>query len=335
MKISEVPFLFPVPFANQADASTIIPGRSLPMSKPAYGQASMLSGFPAETFTPLNAGGKPVQGKDLQTILYMLSVAARAAEMGVLRKFSSDYASSAGGYPAQAMVAHPSAPGRFLICTQDGNTNDPAQNMAGWSDPLAGQLTSNDLARYLPLSGGTLTGQTTLSDQTGNDSAFVLDPAKGHNGYVKITPPGSVQMIGYLGGDGRRLQFVTASSDFSNFLGWALDGPSGAMIAPNGHTYLEMAGSGPYKIQTFTASARHGQWISFPEQFSGDDVKVVFSNNYNGGQFNNFAINTDSSTPKNRSGFTVAAYVIIPGSNTQPFILNNAVNIDIIAVGRA
>ncbi|MUH03196.1 hypothetical protein GM609_06775 [Bombella sp. ESL0387] len=97
-------------------------------------------GFPKATMTPLAAGGRPPYGEDMNGILAMLSIAARASEAGLLRPFSADFANAIGGYPRGATVAHPSAQGRFLICVMDGNTNDPGNSMTGWVDPLAGFL---------------------------------------------------------------------------------------------------------------------------------------------------------------------------------------------------
>ena len=104
----------------------------------------MALGFPKATMTPLAAGGVPPYGEDMNGILAMLSLAARASEAGLLRPFSADFANAIGGYPRGATVAHPSAQGRFLICVTDGNTNDPGNSMAGWVDPLAGLLPASD-----------------------------------------------------------------------------------------------------------------------------------------------------------------------------------------------
>lgn len=100
----------------------------------------MALGFPKATMTPLAAGGVPPYGEDMNGILSMLSIAARASEAGLLRPFSADFANAIGGYPRGATVAHPSAQGRFLICVMDGNTNDPGNSITGWVDPLAGFL---------------------------------------------------------------------------------------------------------------------------------------------------------------------------------------------------
>lgn len=142
MKQSDVNHLFAVPWAAQADSSTIA---SIPTTATAIGRASMALGFPKSTMTPIAAGGVPPYGEDMNGILSMLSVAARASEAGLLRPFSADFANAIGGYPAGATVAHPSISGRFLICTQDGNENDPASNMAGWADPLAGLASASSV----------------------------------------------------------------------------------------------------------------------------------------------------------------------------------------------
>lgn len=146
MKQSDVNHLFAIPWASQADSSTVTP---IPATATAIGRASMALGFPKATMTPLAAGGVPPFGEDMNGILAMLSVAARASEAGLLRPFSASFASAIGGYPAGATVAHPSISGRFLICTQDGNENDPASNMGGWIDPLSGLATTDSMQNFV------------------------------------------------------------------------------------------------------------------------------------------------------------------------------------------
>ncbi|MUG04157.1 hypothetical protein GM556_01170 [Bombella sp. ESL0378] len=166
MKQTDTRPLFSIPWADQADSSTIA---TIPQSATAIGRASMALGFPKATMTPIAAGGVPPYGEDMNGILNMLSRAARTAELGILHPFSADYATAINGYPVGATIAHPTIAGRFLICTADNNTNDPSQSMNGWLDPLGNYATAAALqqetqraqaaeAGLLPLAGGTITG---------------------------------------------------------------------------------------------------------------------------------------------------------------------------------
>ncbi|MCX5615342.1 phage tail protein, partial [Bombella sp. TMW 2.2558] len=138
MKQTDTRPLFSIPWADQADSSTIA---TIPQSATAIGRASMALGFPKATMTPIAAGGVPPYGEDMNGILNMLSRAARTAELGILHPFSADYATAINGYPVGATIAHPTIAGRFLICTADNNTNDPSQSMNGWLDPLGNYAT--------------------------------------------------------------------------------------------------------------------------------------------------------------------------------------------------
>ena len=170
MKQSDTTHLFAIPWASQADSSTV---SAIPPTATAIGRASMALGFPKATMTPLAAGGVPPYGEDMNGILAMLSIAARASEAGLLRPFSADFANAIGGYPRGATVAHPSAQGRFLICVMDGNTNDPGNSMAGWVDPLAGLLPVNNPTVQGAMSVGSIvapnSGSTNLNLQFGPD----------------------------------------------------------------------------------------------------------------------------------------------------------------------
>ncbi|MPV99805.1 hypothetical protein [Bombella apis] len=144
MKQSDITQLFAVPWASQADSSTVA---NIPVTATVIERASMAKGFPKATMTPLAAGGVPPYGEDMNGILAMLSQAARAAEVGLVRPFSQAYSDAIGGYPAGAVVLHPSISGRCVMNTWDNNTSPPPGN--GWLDPLAGFVTGGP---YIPSS---------------------------------------------------------------------------------------------------------------------------------------------------------------------------------------
>lgn len=176
--------MFAIPFGDQADSSTIT---TIPQSKTAIGRASMALGFPKETFTPIAAGGVPPYGEDMNGILHMLAQAARAAEAGLVRPFSQNYANSINGYPLGAIVAHPSISGRYVMNAQDNNTAAPPGN--GWIDPLSDFVTNEAMASSIQ--------QETARAEAAEGAIFQL-PA-----WVPLYCPFSSAPAGYLPGDGR------------------------------------------------------------------------------------------------------------------------------------
>ncbi len=241
MKQSDVTQLFAVPWASQADSSTIA---SIPTTATAIGRASMALGFPKTTMTPIAAGGVPPYGEDMNGILSMLSVAARASEAGLLRPFSASFANAIGGYPAGATVAHPSVPGRFLVCTMDNNSNDPSQNMGGWTDPLAafqpaGNYASpSDLGKYLPLTGGTLSGSLHANGSEGSfgNTLFGGKLSAGIDGHsensylqTQIANGNPLTIVGQQGAPG---------GDWHN---WVFDPSDGSITSPNGNKFVQQS----------------------------------------------------------------------------------------------
>lgn len=182
MKQTDTRPLFSIPWADQADSSTIA---TIPQSATAIGRASMALGFPKATMTPIAAGGVPPYGEDMNGILNMLSRAARTAELGILHPFSGDYATAINGYPVGATIAHPTIAGRFLICTADNNTNDPSQSMNGWLDPLGNYATATALQ------------QETQRAQAAEAAIFQL-PA-----WVPLPSPFTTAPAGFIPADGR------------------------------------------------------------------------------------------------------------------------------------
>lgn len=245
MRASDAPQIFGVPFGAQADPSTI---NAIPRTKPDPGRASMNQGFPSETFLPLAAGGIPPFGEDMNGILNMLSRAAQAAELGLLRPFSASYAEAVGGYPAGATVAHPSISGRFLICTQDENRTDPSQSLTGWIDPLSS---------FLPINNPTTNGPLTVSSG-GSGPDFQMNASASFN----------QQQRGQITWGGRS---------------W-YPGSDGLILRDNNNPLIDAAqSSGPTTIQRLTVQAAHGQKVAFPQQFTDDNVQVAIISRDSGG----------------------------------------------------
>lgn len=118
------------------------------------GRASYTDGFPPLCFQPLGSGGFPIDGRDLNGILYALAANIAAITGGQLPTFSSAFSANNSGYAAGAIIEMAAGNG-FWLNTVGGNTNNPDTATAatsGWVPLVAyGQTTINSLT------GGALT----------------------------------------------------------------------------------------------------------------------------------------------------------------------------------
>ncbi|MBB2918345.1 glycine-rich domain-containing protein [Cupriavidus alkaliphilus] len=122
MKSSQSPKLMPLPFAS-AGSKNDIPKSAQP-DKP--GAASLQSGFPDITMTSALLGGVPPDGKDMNGVLYLLSLTARWSQLGGGFTYNRSFATDSGvnGYPKGAMLL--AADGtRYWFNQADDNVTDP------------------------------------------------------------------------------------------------------------------------------------------------------------------------------------------------------------------
>lgn len=122
MKSSQLPKLMPLPFAV-AGSKNDIP-QAAQSDKP--GAASLESGFPDITMTSALLGGVPPDGKDMNGVLYLLSLTARWIQLGGGFPYNRSFANDSGvnGYPKGAMLL--AADGtRYWFNQSDDNTTDP------------------------------------------------------------------------------------------------------------------------------------------------------------------------------------------------------------------
>lgn len=88
------------------------------------GVATYDKGFPEITMQPLSAGGIPPSGRDVNGILYALSLKEQWTDAGMGYQFSGDFSSSIGGYPKGAILPATNGTGSWLNLV-DGNTVSP------------------------------------------------------------------------------------------------------------------------------------------------------------------------------------------------------------------
>ena len=127
------------------------------------GVATYDKGFPAITMQPLSAGGIPPSGKDVNGILYALSLKAQWVDAGMGYPFNTDFATAIGGYPRGAVIPASNGTGSWLNQI-DGNTTSPESPSGattGWV-PL-------DNYGYTTISGLSSTSVTMTSLQAAKD----------------------------------------------------------------------------------------------------------------------------------------------------------------------
>jgi len=98
------------------------------------GVATFDKGFPQITMQPLSAGGIPPSGKDMNGVLYSVTIQQQWQNAGMGYLFDSAYASNISGYPQGATIPSSDYSG-FWINTTNGNTNNPEGTTAlptGW-----------------------------------------------------------------------------------------------------------------------------------------------------------------------------------------------------------
>lgn len=131
MKSNQIPAKFSIPFANAAQPGLIrpIPVASQSGSNP--GAASLMDGFPQETFVNTNAGGIPPDGRDFNGLFNQITAWSRWQGAGALSAYDAAFSSSIGGYPMGAVLSGAVA-GNVWLCIVDDNQSNPDEGGAGW-----------------------------------------------------------------------------------------------------------------------------------------------------------------------------------------------------------
>jgi len=176
MDIATLPTRQPIPFAESAPAGNreVIPQTS--QIGITAGAASYPDGFPPVCLIPIASGGTPPWGRDMNGILYNLTLAARYIQAGGNYPYDSTFSTAVGGYPKGSLLLRSDAAGQWLS-TADNNTTDPdSTSSANWIAVRANtgaQMiamasganvpTANQLGAQVLLLTGTLTANATLT----------------------------------------------------------------------------------------------------------------------------------------------------------------------------
>ncbi|RKS87347.1 hypothetical protein DES39_0568 [Orbus hercynius] len=153
--------LIPVPFAvNAGDTYKY----SIPQTNTTTypNKATYETGFPAVTMADIAAGGVPPFGQDFNGVLNDITTAIRYIQSGNYQTYDSAFATSIGGYDKGSVIL--GSDGKLYQSTVDANKTNPVGG-SGWAGFIDG--------KYLPLTGGTLTGTLTGTDITAKTSLTV------------------------------------------------------------------------------------------------------------------------------------------------------------------
>lgn len=124
------PPLVPQPFAEGGTKNTI------PDTTANTQRASFALGFPPRTMQPIDAGGAPMLGPDMNGILWDVTSWLYALQGGQLKPYDSDVSDAIGGYALGAVVLMADGAG-YWISTTNANTTDPDAGGAGWQPVYA------------------------------------------------------------------------------------------------------------------------------------------------------------------------------------------------------
>ena len=131
MYASQIPATFPIPFANSAGSPYIRPVPTPSQIGITDGAASLADGFPPLNFTPIQSGGVPPFGQDMNGILNQITANLRWIQAGGLAQYNATFSTVIGGYPLGAVLVK-AAGGGFWQSTTDNNVTNPDTGGAGW-----------------------------------------------------------------------------------------------------------------------------------------------------------------------------------------------------------
>ena len=109
--------------------------------------ASYKKGFPQATMTPVELGGMPPSGKDMNGILHELSAHIAYMNKGGQYKFDADFCEEIGGYDIGAIVLSDDGMTEYINTVANNKTNPNTSSSVGWkicsgADPV-GKLLSD------------------------------------------------------------------------------------------------------------------------------------------------------------------------------------------------
>jgi hypothetical protein len=140
---ASAPTKIQIPFANSAGGAYV---RTVPVASQIgiqNGAASYTDGFPPLNFTPINAGGVPPFGQDMNGVIRDISAHARWWAAGGPVYYDGTYQTAIGGYPLGAVVQSATTTGKLWYSTTENNVTNPDTGGAGWSNTFTMGISGN------------------------------------------------------------------------------------------------------------------------------------------------------------------------------------------------
>lgn len=236
MKLSSMPSLVAVPFADQGTKNAIPVESQIGITD---GAASFTDGFPPLTMTPVVAGGIPPAGGDFNGILNALTQSVRWACAGGQYKYDGAFSTTVGGYPKGAMIQNPAGDVIWLNTVDDNNTNP--DNGTGWIPAIRYGLTNIALAgSNVTLTPSQAAKETITLTGTLTANVQVIMPAWVETWLIiNNTTGGFVVSVKTASGSGVNLAAATSSQIYG-------DGTNiyyGALMVKNNFAEIKAAGT--------------------------------------------------------------------------------------------
>ncbi|MFW5410800.1 phage tail protein [Pectobacterium brasiliense] len=98
------------------------------------GTATFDSGFPPVTMQPISAGGLPPSGRDMNGLLYSVTLQQQWYNAGMTYPYNAEFSTNISGYPRGAIVPRTDFTGQWLNINE-GNANSPESPVGantGW-----------------------------------------------------------------------------------------------------------------------------------------------------------------------------------------------------------
>lgn len=174
------------------------------------GRAGYDQGFPAINMQPIEAGGIPPDGGDMNGVLYDLSSAIQYIQAGKYLPYNQDFANAIGGYPLGSVVSDPTDGRIIWVNVLQNNLSFPAN----WSQSSLYQATEtiNGTAK-IATQDAVVAGVNDLDYVTPKKLRFGFDVLLSQNGYFFF--PAWMGGIGIQWGMGSGSENADLAIDFT------------------------------------------------------------------------------------------------------------------------
>lgn len=265
---ASAPTKMQIPFGNSAGGSYI---RTVPVASQIgiqNGAASYTDGFPPLNFTPVNAGGVPPFGQDMNGILNAITSHTRWWAAGGPVYYDGTYQTAIGGYPKGACIQSATTTARIWCSTVDNNTSNPDTGGANWQFPTDAINSTNSTNSVNVTGSAIVTGAITSSSPSAG-----IGYATGACGAV--TQTGTITTGVVLNKTCGQITTVSNSWTAGAYVSFPLQSTS---ISATDVVAVSLSGSAaPMQVSTFNMQAGIAYILINPMGTSGGTVTINFA----------------------------------------------------------